>query len=199
MATQSGGKHRPYEGNKRNFTNMASGNTHHHRHSIRWETWNYAGRGAYFITTCSRNREHLFGEIKEGTMILSQIGHMVETTWLNLPSRFSNLELDAFQVMPNHVHGILALGGTDKTPLGNVMKAFKSLAFRAYYEFLRDTNRLQFEEAKSWQRNYWDHVIRDEQDLQKCRNYVLANPANWQHDDEHLNRLLARMTEHETS
>ncbi len=132
-------------------------------------------------------------------MILSQIGQVVENTWLNLPSRFPSVGLDEFQVMPNHFHAILALNGEDEVPLGNVMKAFKSLVFRAHYDFLKDTGLLQFTEAKIWQRNYWDHVIRDEQDLQNCRNYVLNNPATWEGDDENLNRLLARMTEHKSS
>jgi REP element-mobilizing transposase RayT len=177
---------------------MAFDKTRHHRRSIRWHRWNYAGQGTYFITTCSRNREHLFGRIEDGSMILSQIGQMIENTWLNLPSRFPSVDLDEFQVMPNHFHGILALRGEDDVPLGNVMKVFKSLAFRAHYDFLKDTGTLQFTEARIWQRNYWDHVVRDEQDLQKCRNYILNNPANWQGDDENLNRLLTRMTEHES-
>jgi len=177
---------------------MAYDKMRHHRRSIRWKKWNYAKQGAYFITICSRDREYLFGEIFDGVMVLSEIGQIVENTWLELTRRYSSIKLGEYQVMPNHFHALLFLDGETETPLGNVVKAFKSLAFHQYYTLLKERDSLTFKKAKIWQRNYWDHVVRDDEDLRNCRNYISNNPSNWQGDDENLNRLLARMTEHES-
>ena len=172
---------------------MPTDNTNHHRQSIRWKNWNYAGGGSYFVTTCSRNRVHLFGKVEATQVVLSDVGRYVLETWESMPERFPEMELDAYQVMPNHVHAVLHLNrGVE---LGDVVGAFKSLAFKRHYDWLKDTGLLLEVEAKIWQRNYWEHVIRDERELHKCRVYIENNPANWAEDEENLNRLLARMTE----
>lgn len=79
--------------------------------------------------------------------------------------------------------------------LGAVVGAFKSLAFKAHYDWLKNTGLLQEVGAKIWQRNYWEHVIRDENELHRCRVYIENNPINWAEDEENLDRLLARMIE----
>ncbi|MCY7350733.1 MAG: transposase [Cytophagaceae bacterium] len=169
----------------------------HQRRSIRWPTWDYAGQGSYFVTMCARNRACLFGEIRQDEMILSEIGTVIESTWLGLSSRFENLQLDTYQVMPNHVHAILRLEGDVR--LGDVIGAFKSLASNTHYNQLKMSGMLPETEAKIWQRNYRERVIRNEQEAQKCRSYILANVTNWREDSDNLSRLLARMTEHKSS
>ena len=81
----------------------------HHRRSIRLRGYDYAKAGAYFITICCEDRVHRFGKISDNKMILNQSGTIAYNEWINLADRFSNFELDVFQVMPNHVHGIIVL------------------------------------------------------------------------------------------
>ncbi|MEK7442621.1 MAG: transposase, partial [Chloroflexota bacterium] len=81
----------------------------HHRHSIRLKGYDYSRAGAYFVTMCAWHREMIFGEVVEGEMRLSEAGQMVCDVWEGLPTHYAHVELDAFVVMPNHVHGIIVL------------------------------------------------------------------------------------------
>jgi len=81
------------------------------RHSIRYRGYDYAEEGAYFVTFCTQDRHHLFGEVEEGKMNLNGFGSMVSKQWNELPVKFSNLEMDIFTVMPNHLHGIIWIVG----------------------------------------------------------------------------------------
>lgn len=77
--------------------------------SARLQTWDYANNGAYFITICTQNREHFFGNIKNGIMQLSEIGKLAAQFWHEIPNHFPMVELGNFVVMPNHIHGILII------------------------------------------------------------------------------------------
>ena len=83
----------------------------HHRRSIRLKGFDYSQEGFYFITICCENRKHRFGEIENGEMILNECGQIAYNEWVKLSERFPNFELDVFQIMPNHIHGIIALVG----------------------------------------------------------------------------------------
>lgn len=85
--------------------------------SARLQTWDYANNGAYFITICTQNREHFFGNIKNGIMQLSEIGKLAAQFWYEIPNHFSMVELGNFVVMPNHVHGILIMNHPVETRL----------------------------------------------------------------------------------
>ncbi|HET9178572.1 MAG TPA: hypothetical protein VFQ24_09485 [Terriglobia bacterium] len=88
----------------------------HHRRSIRLRGHDYAGGGAYFVTICTQSKRCLFGEIVEGNMILNNAGWLVQRAWHALPQRFGSLVLDAFQMMPNHLHAIFVLPGPGLEP-----------------------------------------------------------------------------------
>ncbi|MDA3906167.1 MAG: hypothetical protein PF484_08850 [Bacteroidales bacterium] len=77
--------------------------------SARLQNWDYGSNAAYFITICSKNREHFFGEIENNEMALNAIGKLAEQYWIEIPKHFSFIELGNFVVMPNHVHGILII------------------------------------------------------------------------------------------
>jgi len=81
--------------------------------STRLKTWDYGDNGAYFITICTKNREHYFGEINNGKMVLSHVGVIADILWYEIKNHAKNVELDAFIVMPNHIHGILILNDPD--------------------------------------------------------------------------------------
>ncbi len=137
----------------------------------------------------------LFGDVRDGMICLSRAGAAVWSVWETLPLRFPSVELDAFIVMPNHVHLVLWLASApagDREPgraspaptLGDVVGTFKSLCARAV--------RLAGGRPGSlWQRNYYERIIRDERELHDVRRYVLDNPVTWELDDEHPDRALA--------
>ncbi|SRR5581483_1616911 len=154
----------------------------HHRRSIRLPGYDYAQSGAYFVTICVENRACLFGTATHGTIQLTEAGRTVQDQWLALPSRFSQIGLDGFIVMPNHIHGIVLVGAqfiapSDSLPhsraeagamnyaptLGEIIRAYKAVSARA----IRCVGYVDFK----WQRNYYEHIIRDEDSLNRIRQY----------------------------
>src|SRR6056297_3244370 len=83
----------------------------HHRRSIRLKEYDYSRAGAYFVTICTQNRECLFGGIVNGEMVSNDAGRMVQTVWDEIPLHYPGIEIDAFVVMPNHIHGIVVIVG----------------------------------------------------------------------------------------
>ena len=180
----------------------------HHRCSRRLKRYDYSQAGAYFITVCTRNHECTLGEIVDGEMRLNDAGRMVQSVWDELSTRFPALELDAFTVMPNHIHGIIVVtdsvhcdhsrkpvgallaapsqqGRASPAPtLGDVMRVFKSLsAIRI--------NRMMMRTGSLWQRNYYEHVIREEDDLDRIRQYITDNPSCWAEDENNPDNISA--------
>lgn len=162
----------------------------HHRRSIRLKGYDYAQAGAYFVTICARGRECLFGEVADGEMRLSAWGAIVARCWDDLPGHYATVELDAFAVMPNHVHGIIVLtgptaGGTtdslDKTrhALPEIVRAFKAFSARRINEARGMVG------TPVWQRGYYEHIIRTERSLGRIQEYVATNPALWEADQLH--------------
>ncbi len=185
----------------------------HHRRSIRLKEYDYSQAGAYFVTTVTWRREFLFGEIQNKEMKLNKVGKIVEWEWLELSKRLPYLELGALVVMPNHFHGILfiheSVGATrqgqrvsqpgveltqtvtphsmDGSPLPHGPKPASLGAIIAQFKS-RVTKRIwkipEFKNIPIWQRNYCEHVIRDETDLKNKTDYIEANPILWDEDDE---------------
>jgi REP element-mobilizing transposase RayT len=176
------------------------------RHSIRLQGYDYSQAGAYFVTICTYNRRPIFGEIHDGEMQLNALGRVASAQWLLLAYRFTNLELCECVIMPNHVHGILVIIGRgeaspvrlsrpsnelikDASPLrpngtipgsvGAIIQNFKSVTSRKINAQSGKVKEL------IWQRNYYEHVIRDERDYQAIYDYILTNPQNWEKDEEY--------------
>jgi len=172
----------------------------HHRRSIRLKDYDYSKPGAYFVTICSQNRECLFGRIVDGKMRLNKTGKMIQTIWNELPQNYPGVDIDAFVVMPNHVHGIIVLTPVGAGPcacpeggqpqgvaptisLPDVVHRFKSLTTTLYRKNLIQNNARSFT-IRLWQRNYYKHIIRNEEKLNLVREYILNNPLQWQYDKE---------------
>ena len=168
----------------------------HHRRSIRLKGYDYSQAGAYFITLCTQDRACLFGKVVNGEMRLNDAGRMVLAEWNRLPERFPRVVLDAFVVMPNHVHGILVI--TDPAPtvgatvgatlvvaptVGNIIGAFKSRVTVEYIRGVKTSGWPPFR-GRLWQRNYYEHIIRNERALNAIRQYIMENPRRWQMDRE---------------
>jgi len=159
----------------------------HHRRSIRLPGYDCAQAGAYFITIVAQGRECLFGQVVSGEMRLNDAGRMTWGEWRALGDRFPAVELDEFVVMPNHIHGIVRIvdGATtrDAPTLGDIVGAFKSINTN---EYIRSVKTLGWKSVpgRLWQRNYYEHVIRDGASLDRIRRYIAGNPAQWPSDDE---------------
>ena len=164
------------------------------RRSIRLPTYNYASAGAYFITIGAHVRQPWFGAVHDEIMQLNDAGHMVYAEWQNLAMRFPQIELDAFILMPDHIHGIISItadaaptpepqsyerpNGTSTGSIGRIIQAFKSITTNNYIQNVQQHGWLPFP-GKLWQRNYYEHIVRNEQDLQRIREYILRNPSHW--------------------
>jgi REP element-mobilizing transposase RayT len=177
----------------------------HHRRSIRLKGYDYSQAGAYFVTIVTWHREMLFGEVVNGEMVLSGFGIVARQQWEKLPKRFPAIELGAYMIMPNHMHGIIKIidgRGTagnlesfDGEPsrrastyehfqkpvtgsLPTIIRSYKS-AVSYRINLMRRSDRVPV-----WQRHYYEHIIRNETDLQNKTDYIDANPLLWDEDDD---------------
>jgi REP element-mobilizing transposase RayT len=180
------------------------------RRSIRLKGYDYGQAGAYFITVCTRGREYLFGEVVDGEMKVNEMGKIVRDEWLRTGELRSNFELDAFVIMPNHFHGIIVLQSDCKgvlqyaptdndrstknqTPklrspsqtVGTIVRGFKSASTKRV-NALRNMPGLPV-----WQRNYYEHIIRNEESMNLIREYIVNNPLQWEFGRENPNAVLA--------
>jgi len=172
------------------------------RHSLRLQDYDYSQEGAYFVTICTQKKVTVLGQIVDGVMQLNRFGNVVNRCWLGIPHHFPNVEIDTFVVMPNHFHGIIALIGncrgevTSPTPkgaataplrrytLGQIMAYFK-------YQTTKFINQICHTPGnRIWQRNYYEHVIRNENDLNDIRQYILDNPVKWDMDENNPARQI---------
>ena len=171
-----------------------------HRRSIRLPGYDYTQPGAYFITICAASRRCIFGEIvsKDSGLSASPIGKLVINCWRLIPLHFSNVILDEFVLMPNHLHGILQItecresGAKDSAIATNVeaygkpvphsiptiIRSFKSIVSRRVVDERLGCSR------PIWQRNYYEHVVRTESDLSGIRQYISEHPSGWSEDSE---------------
>jgi putative transposase len=167
----------------------------HHRQSTRLRGYEYSQPGAYFVTICVEGRKPLLGRVVDGVMELNELGRIVLRAWDDLPLRFATIQMDAFVVMPNHVHGVVILGASDPAilggkdraspvptnvvpPLGAVVGAFKSLTGIPCNRLLGRAG------VPFWQARFHDHVIRNDVALDRIRAYIENNPACWETDEE---------------
>lgn len=178
----------------------------HHRRSIRLQGYDYSQAGLYFITICCEDRICRFGHVKNGTMVLNEYGQIAYDEWMKTPEIRPNVKLHEFVVMPNHIHGIIQLldigrgelhspddnklhspddnRGVCKTPLrgpsqtiGAIVRGYKS-------SVTKQINLLRVFDTpiKLWQRNYHDHIIRNEQSYHRISEYIKNNPVKWNDD-----------------
>ena len=170
------------------------------RRSIRLPGYDYAQPGAYSVTICAADRRGIFGEIAAETahLTISPIGYLVIESWANIPLHFPNVILDEFVLMPNHLHGILqiadqkdrgairplasanpeAFGKPVPQSIPTIIRSFKSIVSRRVIDKGLGVG------LPVWQRNYYEHVIRTESDLNNIRLYISENPQKWSEDPE---------------
>ena len=186
--------------------------------SARLSTWDYGSNAAYFITICTANRQHYFGEIINGEMQLSKVGEIANECWMNIPAHFSHFYLDAFIIMPNHVHGIVVIDkpysvetgqvpivetgyalSLPQSPQPNTETELQSQSQPPHFRFRNQGKNTissmvgSFKSAVTkrcnennllfgWQSRFHDHIIRNKDEFQRIRNYIINNPKNWKDD-----------------
>ena len=164
----------------------------HHRRSIRLKGYDYTRDGAYYVTIVAHKRRILFGDVIDGEMRLNDTGQLIVNAWEWLAMRHSYVELDSYIVMPNHLHGIIVvtadtcrgdsrIAPTKRKPLGRLVGAFKTVT----------TKRINLARGTPgqplWQRNYYEHVIRNDEEWNRVREYIAGNPTQWEIDPENPN------------
>jgi REP element-mobilizing transposase RayT len=161
----------------------------YHRRSIRLKGYDYSQEGTYFITICTYKKQNIFGEIVNKTMKLNEYGEIANKYWNDIPIHYPNVQLDEYVIMPNHVHGILIVGAYNYTPqqqneknvfrspsktIGAIVRGYKIGVTTWFYKNTTIYN--------VWQRNFYEHIIRDIDDLSRIRKYIKDNPQNWKSD-----------------
>ena len=180
------------------------------RKQLRLKNYDYSQEGTYYVTVCTQNRECLFGVVCDGEMKLNEYGEIVKHEWGKTGEIRKNIELDEFIVMPNHIHGIINIvgahcnvpdneyisgdgydRGTCNVPLRNRIEKFGrsiSNSIPTIIKLFKSTttkqiNQLRNTSGKSiWQRGFYEHIVRDEKDLNRIREYIMNNPAKWDED-----------------
>jgi putative transposase len=171
--------------------------------SARLQNWDYGWKGIYYITICTKGRNHYFGKITEIAMELSDIGMFAQQLWSEIPNHFPFVDLDSFVVMPNHIHGILIIDKNDKlssdidfkedfnsaindiTPgqkrfrnpgkdnISSIIGSYKSAVSKKAHPLIS---------CFDWQTRFYDHIIQSDTELDRIRQYIKENPAKWIND-----------------
>ena len=161
--------------------------------SARLAGYDYGANGTYFVTVCTRNRDCFFGDIMESPegffLNPTPIGQQAIDCWLSIPNHFPFVNLDEFQVMPNHVHGLLCIDkpayedwqpntfGPQRRNLASILRGYKvgvtTYATKQQIDF-------------GWQARYHDRIVRNADELARIRHYIVQNPANWAKDKDNL-------------
>lgn len=165
------------------------------RKSLRLPDYDYATAGAYFGTICLKDTKRGLGEVLNDQVKLTRLGDIANRVWNNLSNHYPKIALDEFIVMPNHVHGIIWLlneppnthsVGEGLRPSPSQVKQTPSLTevIRAFKSFsAREINRVLGAKGTLWQRGFYEHIIRNDDDLYQHRQYVRNNPLKWALDE----------------
>jgi REP element-mobilizing transposase RayT len=153
----------------------------------------------YYVTICIQNRECLFGEIKNGKIILNECGKIVQRYWQEIPNHYPNVKLDQWVIMPNHIHGIIVISDNKHpvrteqcsvlTGITNMIKPIKSISLSQIIKSFKGVTTKQIQSrfpdiCFAWQRSFYDHIIRYEITLNKIREYIANNTVRWAVDGE---------------
>ena len=159
------------------------------RISPRLKDFDYTTPGPYFLTLCLETRSDRFGLIDaDGVLILNDSGRMVFDAWSDIPKRFSRVELDAFVVMPDHLHGIVSLLPNGISDLASVVRWFKIVTTKRFGIGVSQKNWPPYR-GHLWQRSFYDHVVRNEADLNRCREYIDSIQVGGWNGTDHESRI----------
>lgn len=165
--------------------------------SFRLKNWDYSNIGLYFLTICTKKKEHFFGNIENDIMVLNEVGLIVESNWRNIETQYSNIEIADFVIMPNHLHGILIIDGLkhlktndfaidektggitgNKNPMlhQNISTAVRWFKGKTTFDCRKIKTKF------GWQPRFYDHIIRNQTSFLKIQDYIQNNPKMWYRD-----------------
>ena len=157
--------------------------------STRLTGWDYSSSGWYFITVCTKYHETYFGNIQNGEMYLSELGYVVAGSWLSMSRVYDVLIIDAWVIMPNHFHCLIGIDNPD--PSTYQPNAFKMMVknsvssvinhFKGRVTKYANRENLPFQ----WQSRFYDHIVRDDEELKRIQQYIINNPKKWDNDKFH--------------
>jgi REP element-mobilizing transposase RayT len=165
--------------------------------SSRLKDWDYSTPWWYYITICTKDMKCCFGEIKNSRMILNKAGEIIDSEWKRTPVLRKMVELDYYVIMPDHFHGIIIINGEEdrdvvethrdaslrmvKNNLSDIMRGFKGSCTKQIH--------LTGNSYFKWQPRFYDHIIRNENDLHRIRTYIQNNPLKWERElDEYYQK-----------
>jgi len=183
------------------------------RNTNRIPQHDYSTPGQYFLTICVESRQQIFGAIENDKMILSDVGEIADFWWREISNHFAGIKLGQYIIMPNHIHGIINIVGVDRCvdPLKNnkltdnhelnhngrthrsaptisaIVQWFKTMTTNKYMQNVRNNDWPSFDK-RLWQRNYYDHIIRNDTSLNQIRGCIINNPLSWKNDIENPNK-----------
>jgi len=144
----------------------------HHRKSIRIKEYDYSQEGIYFITICCKNRGNIFGNVKGTKVELNQFGQILYKELINLNTRYNNSNILKYIVMPDHIHFVIELKSNNIKTIGDIIKTYKSITNKKINKIIS---------MEVWQRNYYEHIVRNEKELYNIYQYIENNPINWKY------------------
>ena len=174
----------------------------HHRHSTRLKEYDYSSKGLYFITVCAQDKKCMFGKIINGDMYLNEAGRMIQKWYLKTSAKFPDIECMEYIIMPNHFHCIWhnvradpcvcpnasnnntpcgILGEHMGSPLHRVIQWFKTMTTNEYIRNINNNQWIPFNK-RLWQRNYYEHIIRNQHSYEEISDYIITNPLRWEKD-----------------
>ena len=155
------------------------------RKRLRLSPDSYKQKRAYFVTICTREKQCPLSALEGQSVILTKRGEIVRSAWVNLPNRFAGLVLDEFIAMPNHIHGILCFVGAGLARPSSISKPATDFSLVDVMRVFKSISTIQVNRAfrtpgqPVWQRAYFDHILRDAEDLRNHQRYILENPIRW--------------------
>ena len=166
----------------------------HKRKSIRLKEYDYSNTGMYFITICTQNRECILSRIiaedvgagpVSAQIKLTNIGNIIKKSYINLENEYENIKLHDYVIMPNHIHVIIEIcdrADTGPAPtIGDIICSYKTRTTGLILKGIKEGKFKPFNK-RLWQRNYYEHIIRDEKELYRITQYIQYNPLNWDKD-----------------
>ena len=173
------------------------------RKSIRLQSYDYSNPGYYFVTICTKDREAIFGKIVNGVMVKNKLGNIAYKYWLRMPIQYDYVRIPAFVIMPNHVHGIIQITQKHNPTVGAIYELPLRLGIIDQETYRKErrqmylskivgwykmnvskeiNNRFGLNGSSCWQRNYYEHIIRNQKSLNKITEYIEKNPQLWEKD-----------------
>jgi len=160
------------------------------RKQNRLQNHDYSQPGYYFITICTESKKKYFGEICDGKMVLNEYGKTIKQQWEWLKSQYSYIDLDVFVIMPNHIHGIIIIKNYNNVGTGRDLSLQKIKSISELIGAFKTTSSKLIHKVGctefSWQRSFYDHVVRQDESLDKIREYIVNNPLKWELDEYRL-------------